>query len=112
MKVCRQLRALEPAIVGERPKVLSTAVADETFGSIDKQGPQLMLTKTDGDWVLIAVNEHAQSVSFRVNNLPKEIESGTLYRLYSEEEHIVQSGSFRDGIRVHIYATTRRFEAK
>lgn len=115
MKVCRQLRALEPAIVGERPKVLPTAVADETFGSIDKQGPQLMLTKTDGDWVLIAVNEHAQGVSFRINNLPKEIEGGTLYRLYSEEEHIVQSVSFRDGIRgfgVHIYATTRRFEAK
>jgi len=115
MKIARQLRALEPAIIGKHPKTIPLAIADETYGSIDGQGPQLLLRKTGKDWVLIAVNEHSQGIAFTVSRLPKEIEGKTLYRLYSEESHIVKNGIIRDGIRgfgVHIYATSRRFEAE
>ncbi len=113
MKVARELRALESGIVGMSPKNKPIAIADETFGSIDGQGPRLMLRKTNKDWVLIGVNEHAQGVAFTVKNLPKEIEGKTLYRLYSDESHIVENKAIRDGIRsfgVHVYATSRRFE--
>jgi hypothetical protein len=113
MKVARELRALESGIVGIRPKDSPIAIADETFGSIDGQGPRLMLRKTNKDWVLIGVNEHAQGVAFTIKNLPEEIESKTLYRLYSDESHIVENKEIHDGIRgfgVHIYATSRRFE--
>jgi hypothetical protein len=113
MKIARELRALEPAILGQHPKTMPVAIADETYGSIDGQGPQLLLRKTDKDWVLIAVNKHNQGIAFTVSRLPKEIEGKTLYRLYSEESHIVKKGIVRDGIRgfgVHVYATSRCFE--
>lgn len=115
MKVARELRALEPGIVGICPKNTPVAIADETFGSIDGQGPKLMLRKTNEDWVLIGVNEHAQGIAFTVKNLPGEIEGKTLYRLYSDEFHIVNNKSIHDGIRgfgVHVYATSRRFETE
>jgi hypothetical protein len=115
MKVTREIRALEPAIVGARPNKTPTAVADETYGSVDGQGPRLMLRKSDEDWVLIAVNEIGQGISFTVTGLPKSLNGRTLYRLYSDETHKVENGRFRDGIcglGVHIYATSRRFEAK
>lgn len=115
MKVARELRALEFGIVGDPPKETPVAVADETYGSIDGRGPRLMLRKTQQDWVLIAVNEHSQGISFRIRELPQELEGRTLYRLYSEETHWVTDGRIHDGIRgfgVHIYATSRRFEAK
>lgn len=115
MKIARELRALEPAILGQFPKTIPVAVADETYGSIDGQGPHLLLRKTDKDWVLIAVNENNQGVAFTVSRLPKEIEGKTLYRLYSEESHIVKKGIIRDGIRgfgVHVYATSRCFEVE
>jgi hypothetical protein len=113
MKTASQLRALEPAILGQRPETIPVAIADETYGSIDGQGPRLMLRKTGKDWVLIAVNEHHQGIAFTVSRLPKNIEGKTLYRLYSEESHIVTDGIIRDGIRgfgVHVYATSRRFK--
>jgi len=113
MKIARELRALEPAILGQLPKTIPVAIADETYGSIDGQGPQLLLGKTGKDWVLIAVNENNQSIAFTVSRLPKEIEGKTLYRLYSDESHIVKQGLIRDGIRgfgVHVYATSRCFE--
>ncbi len=115
MTVARELRALEPAIVGDRAAVEPASLADETHGSVDGEGPRLMLRKADADWVLIAVNEYAQGISFSVSNLPKEIEGKTLYRLYSDETQVVNDGGFHDGIRglgVHVYATNRRFEAK
>jgi hypothetical protein len=115
MKTARELRALEPALVGSSVKGEPTAVADETYGSIDSPGPKLMLRRTADKWVLIAVNEYAQGVSFQVRQLPKEMEGRTLYRLYSEETQAVTQGSFRDGIRglgVHVYATSRDFESK
>jgi hypothetical protein len=115
METARELRALEPAFVGSSVKSEPTAVADETYGSIDSPGPKLTLRRTADKWVLIAVNEYAQGISFQVKQLPKEMEGKTLYRLYSEESHIVTKGSLRDGIRglgVHVYATSRDFESK
>ncbi len=115
MKTARELRALEPALVGARAEATPAVVVDETYGSIDGQGVRLMLRRAADDWVLIAVNECAQGVSFQVTQLPKEIEGKTLYRLYSEEAQVVAKGAFRDGMRglgVHIYATSHEFEAK
>jgi hypothetical protein len=115
MKIAKELRALEPGIVGERPKNAPVSTADETYGSIDGQGPCLMLRKTEQDWVLIVVNEHSQGISFTVSKLPNELEGRILYRLYSDETHEIVSGAFRDGIRgfgVHVYATNRRFETE
>jgi len=115
MKIAKELRALELGIVGERHKNTPISTADETYGSIDGQGPHLMLRKTEQDWILIAVNEHSQGISFTVSKLPDELEGKTLYRLYSDEIHEIQSGAFHDGIKgfgVHVYATSHRFEAE
>jgi len=115
MQTAKELRALEPALVGERVGSTPAAVADETYGSMDGPGPRLMLCRAADDWVLIAVNEYAQGVSFQVKQLPKEMEGKTLHRLYSEETQVVTKGAFRDGIRglgVHVYATRRGFESK
>ena len=115
MKIAKELRALEPGIVGERPKNTPISAADETYGSIDGQGPRFMLRKAGQDWVMIAVNEHSQGISFTVSNLPDDLESKILYRLYSDETCKVENRAFHDGIRgfgVHVYATNRRFEAK
>ena len=113
LRVARELRALEPAIVGTRPDVEPVALADETYGSVDEQGPRLILRRAGDDWVLIAVNEYAQGISFRVTGLPGELDGKTLHRLYSDETQRVRRGGFHDGIRgqgVHVYATSRRFE--
>ena len=115
MKVAGELRALEFGIVGSPPRQTPIAVADETYGSIDGQGPRLMLRKAQQDWVLIAVNEHSQGISFTIRDLPQELEGKTLYRLYSEETRYVTDRKFRDGIAgfgVHVYATSRRFEVE
>ena len=115
MKIAKELHALEPGIVGERPKNTPISVADETYGSIDGQGPRLMLRKAGQDWLMIAVNEHSQGISFTVSKLPEELEGKTLYRLYSDETRQVKNRAFHDGIRgfeVHVYTTSRRFEAK
>lgn len=115
MKIARELRSIEPAIVGEHPEIPPIAVTDETYGSIDDQGPRLMLRKTGNDWILIAVNEHAQGIAFTVKDLPAEMEGKTLCRLYSDETHVVKNRFIRDGIHgfgVHVYATSRRFERK
>lgn len=74
-----------------------------------------MLRTTQQDWILIAVNEHSQGVSFIIRDLPETLEGKTLYRLYSEETHLVTDGRVHDGIRgfgVHVYATSRRFEVE
>lgn len=113
MRTAKELRALEPGIVGKRPLSPPVAVADETYGSVDEKGPVLMLRRTGRDWVLIAVNEHSQGISFKISKLPEELEGKNLYRLYSDEEHLIENGRFHDGIRgfgVHVYATSRRFE--
>jgi len=115
MKIAKELRALEPGIVGEHPKNTPISTADQTYGSIDGQGPHLMLRKAGQDWLIIAVNEYGQGVSFTVGKLPAELEGRTLYRLYSDEMRKVENRAFHDGIRgfgVHVYATSRRFEAR
>ena len=115
MKIARELRVLEPGITGKHPRNEPIAIADETYGSIDEQGPRLMLRNTGKDWILIAVNEYAQSIAFTISKLPEEIEGKALYRLYSDEDHIVENQAIYDGIRgfgVHVYATSRHFEVK
>lgn len=115
MKIAKELRALEPGIVGERPKNTPISAADETYGSIDGQGPRLMLRKAGQDWLMIAVNEHSQGISFTVSKLPEQLEGKILYHLYSDETRKVENRAFHDGIRgfgVHVYATSHRFEAK
>ncbi|MFC1603650.1 hypothetical protein ACFL5F_01360 [Planctomycetota bacterium] len=115
MKIGKELRALESGIVGEHPKNTPISAADETYGSIDGQGPRLMLRKAGQDWLIIAVNEHSQGISFTVSKLPGELEGKTLYRLYSDETRQVENRAFHDGIRgfgVLVYATNRRFETK
>jgi hypothetical protein len=115
LKISRELRALEPGIVGKPPETAPVSVGDDTYASIGKEGPVLMLRKTGDDYVLIAVNESYVGIGFNVSRLPDELNGKILYRLYSEEAKLVQNNSFRDGIRgndVHVYATSRRFEAK
>ncbi|MFC1633510.1 hypothetical protein ACFL5Z_01600 [Planctomycetota bacterium] len=115
MNVSKELRTLEPGILGRHPKNPPVAVADPTYGSIDGQGPRLMLRQAGQDWILIAVNEHNQGISFTVNQLPEELEGKILYRLYSDEEYLVKNRRFHDGIRrfgIHVYATNRRFETE
>jgi hypothetical protein len=115
MEIAKELRALEPALVGRRVEGTPVAVTDETYGSVDGQGPKLMLRRVADHWVLIAVNEYTQGVSFEVKQLPKEMEGRTLYRLHSEETQVVTNSAFRDGIRglgVHVYATSRDFESR
>lgn len=115
LKVCRELRALEPAIVGIHPPMEPVVLAETNYTGFNGGDPKLILRQAGDDWVLIAVNEWRVGIAFEVRGLPLELNGKTLYRLNSDEEHVVENGSFRDGIRpqaVHVYATSRRFEAK
>lgn len=115
MSVAKELRALEPAIVGIKPPAAPVAVAETNWAAFDGGDPKLMLRQAGDDWVLIAVNEARVGVAFDVCGLPGELNGRQLYRLYSDEEHVVENGRFHDGIKthdVHIYATSRRFEAE
>lgn len=90
-------------------------VGEPNYTTYDGGDPKLMLRRVGDDWVLIAVNEWRTGVAFDVTKLPKELNGKTLYRLYTKEEHKVKDGGFHDGIGgndVHVYATSRRFEAK
>ncbi len=114
MTIGRELRALEPAILGQAPSKEPTSAAEETMGPLDGQGPALMLRKTGEDWVLIVANETKWTGAFTVSDLPAELEGAALYRLNSGDSVTVSDGGFRDGIYgygVNVYATSRRFEA-
>jgi hypothetical protein len=114
MKVGKELRALEPAIVGEKPPIEPTATSESNFGSYNGGDPKLVLRKAGDDYVLFAHNECEVGVAFQVHGLPSALEGKTLYRLYTDEEQTVENGGFRDGIRgleVHVYSTSKRFEA-
>ena len=114
MNVGKELRALEPAIVGAKPPVQPVALAESTFASFNGGDPKLDLRQVGGEWVLFAHNECPLGVAFEVTGLPGALEGKTLYRLYTDETHVVAAGGFRDGIRgheVHVYATSRTFEA-
>lgn len=114
MVVARELRALEAGIVGTPPQHEPRATAKPCRNSIDPaDGPRLMLRKAGDDLVLIAVNERNAAVPFAVEDLPKELEGKTLYRLECDESHVVKDGRFDDGIvpfGVHVYSTSRRFK--
>jgi len=112
LRIARELRALEPALVA--PPLKPPAVRQaETYGSIDGKGILCTARRVDDDLVLLVVNETGDGLGFTVSNLPPKLNGRTLYRLYSSEEHQVNSRSFTDGIRpldVLVYATSRRFE--
>jgi len=111
--VARELRALEPALVTAPlpPPVVRLA---ETCGSIDQSGIVCTARRVADDFVLIVANETDSRLQFTLERLPAGLEGRTLYRLYAEEAYPVQGRRLRDGIRsvdVHVYATSRRFEA-
>ena len=115
LKVCRELRALEPAIVGIRPPTQPVVLAETNYTGFNEGDPKLVLRQTGDDWVLIAVNEWRVGIAYEVRGLPLALNGKTVYRLNSDEEHVVENGGFRDGIlpqAVHVYATSRRFEVK
>jgi hypothetical protein len=115
MKMAKELRALEPAIVGPKWRPAPVVVAETNITTFSGGDPKLMLRQVGDDWILFAVNEWRLGVAFEVRELPEPLERKILYRLYSDEEHVVRSRAFRDGILghdVHVYATSRRFEAK
>jgi hypothetical protein len=112
LRVARELRALEPALVAPplRPPRLRL---DPTYGSIDGAGLRARLRRVGEEYVLIVANETGDGLGFTVEGLPGRLNGRTLHRLYSAESHSVTSRGFRDGIRsrdVHVYATSRVFE--
>ena len=112
LRVARELRALEPALVApplKSPKVRQA----ETYGSIDGKGILCSVRRVDDDFVLLVVNETGDGLGFSLEGLPAKLNGRTLYRLYSTEEHTVADRRLTDGIKpreVHVYATSRRFE--
>ena len=120
LRVGRELRALEPAIVAPKPPLEPRAVGELTYASFDGDQPVLMLRQYAGpdgpaEWALIAVNELYTGVAFRVSGLPAALEGRQLFRLYSDDTVTVKDGGFRDGIRaydVHVYATSKRLQAE
>ena len=112
LRVARELRALEPALVAAplKPPAIRQA---ETYGSIDGHGMLCTLRRAGDDFVLLVVNETENGLAFSLQQLPAKLNGHTLYRLYSSEKHVIENGRLRDGIKsgdVHVYATSRRFE--
>lgn len=111
LAVARELRSLEPAIVGQPPEQEPRSIALSCRSSVDAEdGPRLMLRRTGDDWLLIAVNELNAPVPFAVEQLPAELEGKTLYRLGKAESHTVEDGRFDDGMQpfgVHVYSTAQ-----
>ncbi len=112
LRVAREIRALEPALIApslKSPKVRQAA----TYGSIDGNGILCSLRRVDNDYVLLVVNETGDGLGFSIESLPTNLNGKTLHRLYSQEKHEVHDRKFADGIRphdVHIYSTSKRFE--
>ena len=113
LTVTREVRALEPALLApEIGQKLKSRADEEIQRSWDGQGPRVLLRKTGGDYVLIAVNECGAAIHFTISGLPKALEGKTLYRLGSEELVLVKNRSLNDGIRgydVFVYSTSKRF---
>ena len=112
LRVARELRALEPALVApplKSPKVHQAA----TYGSIDGKGILCSVRRVDDDFVILIVNETGDGLRFSLEGLPAKLNSRTLHRLYSQEKLQVSDRKFTDGIKphdVHVYATSQRFE--
>ena len=112
LRVARELRALEPALVAAplKPPHLQQA---ETYGSVDGRGIVCTVRRVGKDFVLLVVNETENGLAFSLHQLPAKLNGRTLYRLYSPEQHPIKGGRLTDGIKacdVHVYATSRRFE--
>jgi hypothetical protein len=112
LRVAREIRALEPALVApplKPPKVRQAA----TYGSIDGKGIICSARRLGEDFVLLVVNETDNGLRFSLENLPAKLDGRTLHRLYSPGEIQVGRRQLTDGIRpheAHVYATSRRFE--
>lgn len=114
LATARELRALEPALVAPPVKARLQCQADETWSSHDGQGPALILRRVGRDFVLVAVNETSHGLSFHLRGLPEALNGRILYRLGTMQSHVVRDGLLSDGIApfdVHVYATSRQFEA-
>jgi hypothetical protein len=112
LRVARELRALEPALVAPPLKAPVVHQA-ETFGSIDGQGILCSVRRAGDDFVLLVVNETDNGLRFSLEGLPAILDGRILHRLYSPEERQVIGRQITDGIKsreVHVYATSRRFE--
>lgn len=120
LQLVRELRALEPALLAPPVRRQPQAAIEEWFGSNDGTGLRLSLRRVGDDYVLLAANETGNGngimgggLAFTVQNLPAALEGRILYRLGSDESHVVKGRAFRDGVQrsdVHVYATSRRFE--
>jgi hypothetical protein len=113
LRLARELRALEPALVAAPLKTPQLQQA-ETYGSIDGRGIVTTVRRVGDDFVLLVVNETENGLAFSLNQLPAKLNGRTLYRLYSTEVHPITGSRLADGIRphdVHVYATSRRFES-
>ena len=99
-----------------KPSVkLPSVTTGNTHSSVDGPELQLMLRKVDNDWVLIITNTAIHGMPFTISNLPKSINGKRFYHLYSDEYYDIKNSMFSSGIAgfgVHIYATSRKFEAK
>jgi hypothetical protein len=112
LRVARELRALEPALVAAPLKTPAIHQA-ETYGSIDGRGVICTARRVRDDFVLLVVNETENGLAFSLQQLPGKLNGRILYRLYSPEEHPIEGGRLADGIKasdVQVYATSRRFE--
>ncbi len=112
LRLVRELRALEPALVAP-PLDPPVARHAETYGSIDDGGILCSARRVADDFVLMVANETDNGLRFSLENLPAELNGRTLHRLYSPEEHLIAGRRLTDGIKpwdVHVYATSRRFE--
>ncbi len=112
LRVARELRALEPALVA--PPLKSPVVRQaETCGSIDGTGILCTMRRVDDDFVVVVVNETVNRLSFSIENLPAKLNGRKLFRLYSSEARVVTGRCMTDGMKskdVQVYATSRRFE--
>ncbi|MDP6154110.1 MAG: hypothetical protein QF785_12070 [Phycisphaeraceae bacterium] len=112
LAVTRELRTLEPALVAGPRDGEVTCVADEGMPSQDGDAVQLMFRQIGEEFVLVAINERKAGVTFTVSDLPPALKGRTLYRLGSDESHVIGAGQLRDGIGghdVHVYSTSRAF---
>ncbi|MHC4123557.1 MAG: beta-galactosidase [Planctomycetota bacterium] len=114
LQVSKELRALESVVLAKPSAKAPSVTIGNTHNSVDGPELQLMLRKTGKDWVLIITNTAIHGMPFTLSGLPESLNGKRFYRLYSDEYHDIENGTFKDGIagfEVHVYATSRRFEA-
>lgn len=116
LHIAREIRAIEPALI-TKPVTGVEIYLEDSFGSFDNNGVLFTVRQVENDFLIIVINEIESEISegrvFTLENLPRAINGRKLFRLYSDEEHVIKDKQFKDGIRqadVHVYATTRKFE--